>query len=89
MTETLKVLSSNNFHWHGYHGYADASEMPGYLGLTESFAVRSERTGTLRLFNFAHANTTTDGTVVSWLFDADTTEEFISITVRNDHSTTY
>ena len=85
MIETLKIFSSNNFDWTGNHGYTNASEMPSDIGLTDSFVVRSERTGTLRTFNFAHANTEPDGTVVGWVFDGDDSDSFVSITVWNDY----
>ena len=82
---TLALISSDKFDWNGNHGYTNASEMPSDIGLIDSFGVRSERTGTVLVFNFVHANTEPDGTVVGWVFDADDKDNFVSITIWNDY----
>ena len=87
IVKSLKTLPSNEFNWIGSTGYIAASDMPEELGITDSFAVRSGRTGEYRLFNFSHANHDCDPnrTVLSWIFDAADTDNFITITVLNDY----
>lgn len=83
----IPVFNSSDFGWTGHHGYVNASDMPADIGITDAFAVRSVRTGEIRLFEFAHATTEPDGRVVGWVFDSNSGDNFTSITVWNDYGT--